>query len=133
MFLVDTNVWLEALLEQNKASEVRRFLKNTDSHELSISEFALYSIGVILSRLGKKELLEDFLSDVLEDAGVERVRLDTGDLRRVLAAQEQHGLDFDDAYQYVAAEKHDMVLVSFDTDFDRTPRGRKSPGEIVGQ
>jgi predicted nucleic acid-binding protein len=36
------------------------------------------------------------------------------------------GLDFDDAYQYVAAEKHSMALVSFDADFDRTDRGRRT-------
>jgi hypothetical protein len=31
-------------------------------------------------------------------------------------------LDFDDAYQYVVAEKYDLQLVSFDADFDRTER-----------
>jgi len=40
-------------------------------------------------------------------------------------------LDFDDAYQYVAAEKYDLTLVSFDADFDRTPRGRRTPGEMI--
>ena len=36
-----------------------------------------------------------------------------------------------DAYDYVAAEKHDLVLVSFDSDFDRTELGRKTPGEVL--
>ncbi|MDI6810798.1 MAG: PIN domain-containing protein [archaeon] len=40
-------------------------------------------------------------------------------------------LDFDDAYQYTVAEKHDLQIVSFDTDFDRTERGRKTPDEVV--
>jgi len=31
----------------------------------------------------------------------------------------------------VAAEKHDLTLVSFDTDFDRTERGRKTPAEAL--
>ena len=39
-------------------------------------------------------------------------------------------LDFDDAYQYVAAEKFDLALVSFDADFDRTDRKRMVPAEI---
>jgi len=39
-------------------------------------------------------------------------------------------LDFDDAYQYIAAEKYDLTIVSFDSDFDRTTRGRKTPSEI---
>jgi predicted nucleic acid-binding protein len=41
------------------------------------------------------------------------------------------GLDFDDAYQYVAAERFGTVLVSFDSDFDRTKRGRKSPEMLL--
>ncbi len=32
-------------------------------------------------------------------------------------------LDFDDAYHYLTAEIHDLQVVSFDTDFDRTTRG----------
>lgn len=39
-------------------------------------------------------------------------------------------LDFDDAYQYVVAEKFNLTLVSFDTDFDRTDRKRMVPAEI---
>ena len=41
-------------------------------------------------------------------------------------------LDFDDAYQYALAEKHDLIIVSFDSDFDKTKRGRKSPAEVIG-
>ncbi|RPI37410.1 MAG: PIN domain-containing protein [Methanoregulaceae archaeon] len=40
-------------------------------------------------------------------------------------------LDFDDAYQYVVAEKFDLALVSFDTDFDRTDRKRLIPADIL--
>lgn len=45
-------------------------------------------------------------------------------------AQRWH-LDFDDAYQYATALKFDLTIVSFDTDFDRTDRGRKTPGDIL--
>lgn len=44
---------------------------------------------------------------------------------------ERFNLDFDDAYQYVAAEKYDLVIVSFDADFDRTELQRKTPAEIL--
>ncbi len=40
-------------------------------------------------------------------------------------------LDFDDAYQDVAAEKYGLALVSFDSDFDRTARGKKTPAEVL--
>jgi predicted nucleic acid-binding protein len=44
---------------------------------------------------------------------------------------QRFNLDFDDAYQYTAAEKYDIQIVSFDTDFDKTPRGRMTPREIL--
>lgn len=37
----------------------------------------------------------------------------------------------DDAYQYVTADKHNLVIVSFDADFDRTERGRKTPQAVL--
>jgi len=131
MFLVDSNVWLERLLEQARADEVRQFLESTDAAELAISEFSLYSIGIALCRLKKEAVFEDFLSDMLEDSGVERICLGVDELKELLMARAKFGLDFDDAYQYVAAKKQGATLVSFDADFDRTDRGRKTPGDAM--
>lgn len=44
---------------------------------------------------------------------------------------ERFNLDFDDAYQYVAAEKYNLTIVSLDSDFDRTERGRRDPAEVL--
>ena len=41
-------------------------------------------------------------------------------------------LDFDDAYQYAVAERYGLTIISFDSDFDRTERGRKPPGDLLG-
>ena len=51
----------------------------------------------------------------------------------LLSAMERFSLDFDDAYQYVVAERNDLTLVSFDSDFARTSRGRRTPAEILTQ
>ncbi|MBM3334734.1 type II toxin-antitoxin system VapC family toxin [Candidatus Sumerlaeota bacterium] len=131
MYLVDTNVWLELLLEQEKAGEVLAFLQNTDARDLVITDFSLHSIGVILTRLNKESLFEDFLTDTIEDSGVGKVHLDTAELKQVLVIGRQFRIDFDDSYQYVAAEKYGCALVSFDTDFDRTERGRKTPAGVL--
>jgi predicted nucleic acid-binding protein len=80
-----------------------------------------------LTRLKKDAVFEDFLSDTIEDSGVARIRLSSVDLKRALAVRAKFRLDFDDAYQYVAAEKYDLDLVSFDSDFDRTDRRRVEP------
>jgi len=40
-------------------------------------------------------------------------------------------LDFDDAYQYAAAEKYILTLVSHDRDFDGTELGRTTPAKVL--
>ena len=132
MYLVDTNVWLEVLLAQQQASEAKAFFERIDASQLAITEFSLYSLGIILTRLNKDHAFTDFLSDVMEEAQVACIRLDPADLKQALAFHRQFQLDFDDAYQYAAAEKLDLVIVSFDKGFDRTIRGRKTPAEIIG-
>jgi hypothetical protein len=131
MYLVDTNIWLEMLLDQEKAGEVRTFLQNAEARYLAVTDFSLHSVGIILTRLEKDALFEDFLSDTIEDSGVTIVRLDTDDLKEILFVRKQFRLDFDDAYQYVAAAKNGYTLTSFDSDFDRTDRGRKSPADVL--
>jgi predicted nucleic acid-binding protein len=131
MYLVDTNVWLELLLEQAKADEARQFFQGVESTSLAITEFSLYSLGVILTRLKKDDVFEDFLSDTIEDSGVMRIRLETADLKEILAVRRRYRLDFDDAYQYVAAGKYDFTLVSFDSDFDHTGLGRRTPSGVL--
>jgi len=131
MYLVDTNVWLERLLDQAKSEEVGQFLDYFPADRLAITDFAFHSIGVALSRLKQKGILLRFVQDVFVDGGVDLVRLGPEDTQRLLGAMEQFNLDFDDAYQYIAAEKHGLILVSLDSDFDRTERGRKTPVEAL--
>lgn len=131
MFLVDTNVWLEMLLEQEKAGEARKFIQGVEAENLAITEFSLYSLGIILTRLKKDDVFEDFLSDTLEDSGVTCLRLDILDLRALINYRRRFRLDFDDVYQCVAAGKYGCTLVSFDPDFDNTPQGRKSPRDAM--
>ena len=37
------------------------------------------------------------------------------------------------AYQYVAAARDGLIIVSFDGDLDRTPNGKKTPAEILAE
>ena len=133
MFLVDTNVWLELLLEQEKADEVRKFFLYVEARFLAITEFSLYSIGIILTRLKKHELLKDFYSDTIEDSGVSIVRLSVTDLKQISDICNEFQLDFDDAYQYIASEKYDMTLISFDSDFKRMGKKSKTPKMIINE
>ncbi len=40
-------------------------------------------------------------------------------------------LDFDGAYQYAVAEKHDLKIISFDKDFDGAEKGKLTPKEVL--
>lgn len=131
MYLVDTNVWLERLLEQERFGEVRQFLDSTETSKIFLTDFSFHSIGLILTRLNKSTLLLNFVQDTLLEGAVSLVHLAPEDTQGIVAVMQQFRLDFDDAYQYVAAGKHNLALVSFDSDFDRTERGRKQPHQVT--
>jgi len=131
MLLIDTNVWMERLLDQERSAEVGQFLDAVPSDALFITDFAFHSICLAMCRLNQQEGLRRFVQDLFESGGVSLLHLEAEDVPQVLEVMQRLHLDFDDAYQYVVAEKYDLTLVSFDADFDRTPRGRRVPGEIL--
>ncbi len=133
MFLVDTNIWLELLLKQEKADEVRIFFENVEANQLAITEFSLYSLGIILTNLKKDNIFKEFLEDTLENSGVAKIRLETHHLKKILDVRKKYGLDFDDSYQYVSAEEYGYTIVSFDKDFDSTILGKKTPSELTSK
>jgi predicted nucleic acid-binding protein len=132
-YLVDTNVWLERLLDQEKSSVVESFLEMMPTSQLFISDFALHSIGVILSRLRKPEVFEKFLSDLFLNGQIERLSLNTVDLFEVVANIARFNLDFDDSYQLTIAQKFDLVVVTFDKDFDILGINKTSPEKLNKQ
>jgi hypothetical protein len=130
MYLLDTNIILELLLDQERAEEVERFLRNMPPEQLYLSEFALYSLGVILFRYGQHDAFVRMMEDLFTVRGIRLVRLGETDMQGIVQAAQRFGLDFDDAYQYAIAERYELTIVSFDGDFDRTERGRRTPDTV---
>jgi predicted nucleic acid-binding protein len=131
MYLVDTNIWLERLLDQERSAEVGEFLAQTPTDRLLVTDFTLHSIGVILARLDRGGVLLQLVDDVFVEGGVRLAAVQPEGMHRVMAVMERFGLDFDDAYQYVAAEQAEAMIVSFDGDFDCTDHKRRTPVEIL--
>jgi predicted nucleic acid-binding protein len=131
MYLVDTNLIAEILLRQTKAEEVKRFLESTAPEGLYLTEFSLYSLGIILLRRKMHDTFLRTVDDLLLTGGIRLLRLGLEDMQDIVHASRRFNLDFDDAYQYVAAEKYNLIIVSFDGDFDRTERGRRTPTEVL--
>ena len=100
------------------------------AERLYLTDFTLHSIGIILVKLDEAEVFLNFVRDVLTDGGVRLAGVQPEEMIGVIKAATDYKLDFDDAYQYATAVKFDFEIVSFDADFDRTERKRKSPAEI---
>ncbi|MCK4576653.1 type II toxin-antitoxin system VapC family toxin [candidate division WOR-3 bacterium] len=128
--LIDTNIFLEVILEQEKAEEARNLLSNIDKHDFFISDYSLHSIGLLLFHRKQHHVFRQFLTDMISNAGVKMTNLLAKDMETIINAAQRFNLDFDDAYQFVVAEKYDLKIISFDSDFDRTEKGRIKPGKV---
>ena len=71
------------------------------------------------------------MEDLLLSGACGLIRLAVQDMASVAEAARSFSLDFDDAYQYVVAKKFNLGLLSFDQDFARTDRGRKTLEEAL--
>lgn len=130
-YLVDTNIWLERMLDQERAAEVAEFLTRVPAHQLYLTDFSLHSIGVILHRLKQPRVFTQFVQDVLVEGFVHLLTVGPDQMGSLGEVAEKFSLDFDDAYQYVVASRYDLMIVTFDGDFDRTELGCRSPIEII--
>jgi len=131
MYLLDTNILLELLLEQENSDDVEYLFARIPAERLFITDFALYSMGIILFRRKRSDTFVQVVDDLFLEADVNLIQIGPADMKRVEQIAHLFRLDFDDAYQYVAAEKYGLTLVSFDADFDRTKQGRKTPAEVL--
>jgi predicted nucleic acid-binding protein len=113
-YLVDTNIFLEILLEQDKKEICKSFLK---SHigEIFISDFSLHSIGVILFKYNKTELFNAFIEDTLDK--LEVLTLSKEKYKEIIGVYNQYKLDFDDSYQFLISKENEMTIATQDNDY----------------
>jgi len=116
MFLVDTNVFLEILLMQDKKESCKKFLDNNIGN-LNLTDFSLHSIGVILFRYGKEDIFQKFVEDVMPN--VKLLSLPMKLYREIVDVRKSLNLDFDDAYQYSTAKYYGLRVATMDKDFER--------------
>jgi len=116
IFLVDTNVFLEIVLRQDKKEDCKSFLDNNIGN-LNITDFSLHSIGVILFRYGKEEIFRKFVEDVVSNTKLLSLPVEL--YGEVVNVRTSLNLDFDDAYQYSIAKYYGLKVVTMDKDFER--------------
>ncbi|KAF5426750.1 putative nucleic acid-binding protein, contains PIN domain [Candidatus Methanomarinus sp.] len=115
-FLVDTNVFLEILLSQDKKEHCKMFL-NDNIGILNITDFSFHSIGVILFRYAKEDVFQKFIEDVIPN--IQLVSLPIKLYMEVINAKRNLNLDFDDAYQYSTAKYYELTVATMDKDFKK--------------
>lgn len=115
-FLVDTNVFLEILLNQPGRAKCEQFLQQSIG-TLAIADFSLHSIGVIALRRQQEKLFADFLNDSLSN--LELLHLDRIGYPAVARAAQVFNLDFDDAYQFTVAKAYGLAIATQDQHFTR--------------
>ena len=130
-FLIDTSVWLEVLLDQSRAADARRLLQVTPLDEIAISDFSLLALRVILNHLDRNDVYAAFAAGILDETPIVEVGLEESELNSMGRGQRRLSLGFHAAYQYLAARKHGLTLVSFDGDLDYLPEGRRTPGQVL--
>ena len=115
MFVVDTNVFLEILLDQNKKVACKKFLADNCS-DLCITDFSFHSIGVILFRYNNQDVFQRFVEDVIPNVRI--LTLPFGLYGNIGEESKKLTLDFDDIYQYLIAKYHGLKIVTLDKDFE---------------
>jgi predicted nucleic acid-binding protein len=128
-YLVDANLLLETALRRRNWESAQKFLSDVSAQDLAVSSFTLHSLGFFLIRR-TPQVFDSLVADIVS-RGVGVLGIEPTELHRVGAAASRYGLDFDDAFVYTVAEVHNLTIVSFDSDFDRTPRGRMTPEQVL--
>lgn len=115
-YLVDTNIFLEILLNQNGRKRCETFLQG-EKGAAWMSDFTLHSIGVLSFRQKRPELFTRFAADTLPQFNV--LSLSKPGYSNVADAHTRYGLDFDDAYQLATALENGLGIATQDRDFQR--------------
>ncbi len=115
-YLVDTNIFLEILLNQAGRKRCEAFLQG-EKGAAWISDFTLHSIGVLLFRQKRSDLFQQFVADVLPPFTI--LSLSETGYAQLAEVNFQQGLDFDDAYQFLVADENNLAIATQDKDFQR--------------
>ena len=119
---VDANIFLELMLDDDKAEECENFFKKIKNKEIEAvtSDFILYTCIVkIEQKLKSVSKIEQFLF-YINQMNLHIIRPLLGDMINSLKISEKYKLDFDDSFIISLMINNNIKeLVSFDKHFDK--------------
>jgi uncharacterized protein len=122
---------MQLVRQREHADEVRDLLRVVPPSSICVTDYGAHSLILLMKRFGVLDDLPAFVNRSGFGTTVALVDVPPGRFADFVTANHDHHLDVDDAYHYVAAALHDLTLVSLDSDFDRTPRGRLTPAAAL--
>ncbi len=131
MLLIDTNIFLELFLGQEKADECERFLQKISRGDLEavITKFTVHACEALLNN---PELILVFLRNLQNSVGLDVYETTLEDEMAASMLMANLKLDFDDALQYFVAKKLGVeAIVSYDKHFDKVDISRKEPKHFL--
>jgi predicted nucleic acid-binding protein len=131
MLLIDTNVFLELFLGQEKAEECEKFLQEISMGVLEavVSKFTIHAIE---ASLNNSTLILTFLRNVQNSLGLDVYETSIEEEMAASMLMDKIKLDFDDAMQYYLAKKLGVeAIVSYDKHFDVVDIRRKEPSGFL--
>jgi predicted nucleic acid-binding protein len=123
--LIDTNIFLEVQLNQERSTQATKILKAVSVNKAQgfITDYTIDSVIIIMEHFDKSpDEIKRFLVSLLAYKGLEFYQLSIYDKIEATEHMKLLDLDFDDACMYQAMKvlKVDQIA-SFDADFDRIP------------
>ena len=134
VILIDTNIFLEYLLAQEKAEECFGAIKTIIDADIEavISSFSLHSIEVIMLRNKLNDKLREFLGVISGIQCITVYNTTPEEDIEALDLMKKTMLDFDDAIQFYIAKKLKGVLLTLDRHFDKITEVKViKPWEII--
>lgn len=122
--LIDTNIFLEFLLGQEKADRCFSFIQNAANQkeaECIISDFNVDSILIALEKNNKSaDEMKDLLIEIINCRGIEIYNISLDDRIKSIELMKKYNLDYDDAITLQAAiATGSKEIMSFDKHFDK--------------
>ena len=131
MLLIDTNVLVSVLLKQNRYEESRELLNKVNELNLRmfISDFAVYSISLLLNKRGEDRVFNRFVQYLEASSNLSIYRLQPSELKEVYKLKQK--LDLDDKIHYYIAKKKKAKLITYDKDFKKTGLKSLTPAQAL--
>jgi predicted nucleic acid-binding protein len=74
MYLIDTNIFLHVLLKKDHFESCFNLLSSNEN--FYVTDFSVYSICILLSKLRKYELMKEFIDDLTNSENVDILEID---------------------------------------------------------